>query len=120
MGRVDLVLEPPGVLACGQPDQLRAVVVGEQAGAASTRRDEARLGAKLDPLLPTRTDPDGRDRRVAVGLDIGQQLVRQRGKPSRGARRVEPRAGALPRRRLGGGRLGGKHRAEHLRVARAP
>ena len=91
--------QPAGVAARGEPDQVLAVRVGQDAGPPATGRQRARR-AELDAVRAGGGHLDGHHFRIPVGADVGEQLVRQRPQALAGPLGVETRAGALGGRRL--------------------
>ena len=122
------VQRAPGALVGSQParelldaegHQLLAVVVGEETCAAAARRDQRRVrGGQDDSVGPRLGDLHGVDDRIPVGAEEAQQDERQPAGSRAGPCGVDPRRGAVLRRRLGlrvaRGRL-----AEELRRAPA-
>jgi hypothetical protein len=88
---VTIKLQPTGVDAGSQPDQLGSVVMPEQARPSLPGWKQPYSGAQLDPFRPGRSQFDRGNHGIAVGADGSQQSVRQASQPTLDTAGVDPR-----------------------------
>ena len=99
-------LEPAGQHLRAQADELGPVGVGQDAGAATARRQHVGPD-EPEPAVVVAGQLDRDDDRVPVGAAVGEQAVGEAGQPAGQLLDVDPWGGALRGRRRGDGGPGG-------------